>query len=160
MKKPEIRCLKKQKIFSKFTKKAQGFSYIETLICIMVILLLTVVVGVASLKLIDKAKLAKCYKEIETFKSALDEYYSECGSLPTQEQGLNALWEKPYLYPIPSVWNGPYLDSEVPLDPWGNEYNYKMPGNNGLPYEIFSYGSDGEKGGEGMAEDIYSWKRR
>ena len=142
------------------SKTSEGFSYIETIVCIMVMLILTVVVGVASLKLIDRAKQAKCSKEIETFKSALEEYYTECGSLPSQEQGLKALWEKPYLYPVPSNWNGPYLDSEVPLDPWGNEYYYNVPGPNNLPYEIFSYGSDGEKGGEGSAQDIYSWKRR
>ena len=143
-----------------FDKREGGFSYIETLVCIMVMLILTVVVGVASLKLIDRAKQAKCSKEIETFKNALEEYYTECGSLPSQEQGLKALWEKPFIYPVPALWNGPYLDSEVPLDPWGNEYCYKVPGPNNLPYEVFSYGSDGENGGEGCAKDIYSWKRR
>ena len=76
------------------------------------------------------------------------------------EQGLKALWEKPYLYPVPSKWNGPYLDTEIPPDPWGNEYQYKTPGPNNLPYEIFSFGADGEKGGEGKNADIYSWKRR
>ena len=93
-------------------------------------------------------------------RQALEEYYAECGSLPTTEQGLKALWEKPYLYPVPSKWNGPYLDTEIPPDPWGNEYQYKTPGPNNLPYEIFSFGADGEKGGEGKNADIYSWKRR
>lgn len=142
------------------SKKAEGFSYVETLICIMVMMILTVVVGVASIKLIDRAKEAKCHKEIESFRQALEEYYAECGTLPSTEQGLKALWEKPYLYPVPSKWNGPYLDTEVPPDPWGNEYQYKTPGPNNLPYEIFSYGADGEKGGEGKNADIYSWKRR
>lgn len=160
MNKKEIWQKIKKGITKELTKEAEGFSYVETLVCILVMLLLTVVVGVASLKLIDRAKEAKCYKEIETFKTALEEYYSECGALPSTEQGLTALWEKPLLYPVPSNWNGPYLDSEVPLDPWGNEYQYKVPGPNNLPYEIFSYGSDGEKGGEGKASDIYSWKRR
>lgn len=149
-----------KKIKKVLTSKSDGFTYMETVVCIAVMLILTVVVGVASLRLIDRAKEAKCQKEIETFRLALDEYYTECGVLPTAEQGLNALWEKPLLYPVPSKWNGPYLDSEVPLDPWGNEYNYRVPGPNGLKYEIFSYGSDGEKGGEGTRTDIYSWKRR
>ena len=143
-----------------FLTELDGFTYTETIVCIMVMLLLTVVAGIASLKLIDRAKEAKCYKEIDAFCTALEEYYSECGTLPSQEQGLNALWEKPVLYPVPSMWNGPYINSEVPLDPWGNEYNYKVPGPNNLPYEIFSYGSDGEKGGDGNRKDIYSWKRR
>lgn len=152
--------LLKEKLKKGFTEGAEGFSYVETLVCIMVMLLLTVIVGVASLKLIDRAKEAKCHKEIEAFTLALEEYYSDCGILPSAEQGLEALWKKPVLYPVPSQWKGPYLDSEVPLDPWGNEYHYKVPGPNGLPYEIFSYGSDGKSGGEGSSQDIYSWKRR
>ncbi len=150
----------RKSVKEELSKEADGFSYIETVICIAVMVILTVVVGVASIKLIDRAKEAKCYKEIESFRLALEEYYTECGSFPSQEQGLFALWEKPVLYPVPSKWNGPYLDSEVPADPWGNEYQYRVPGSNNLPYEIFSYGSDGEKGGEGPKADIYSWKRR
>lgn len=144
----------------KILKNEDGFSYIETLVCVSIILILTLVVGVSSIKLIGTAKKAKCYKEIDSFKEALEQYYSECGVFPSQAQGLNALWQKPVLYPVPSKWDGPYIDTEVPLDPWGNEYVYKVPGANNLPYEIISYGSDGEKGGEGSAEDIYSWKRR
>ena len=142
------------------TKENEAFTYVETLICIAVILILTMVVGIASIKLIDNAREAKCRKEMDVFKQALEEYYTECGIFPTQEQGLNALWEKPVLYPVPSKWNGPYIDSEIPADPWGYEYHYKVPGTNNLPYEIYSYGSDGEKGGEGTKKDLYSWKRR
>lgn len=155
---------KKEKIvkeIKKIMKQTQGgFTYVETLVCLAVVLLLTAVVGIASIKIIDRAKQTKCYKEIETFKQALEEYYIDCGRFPSEEQGLGALWEKPYLYPVPAGWNGPYIDTELPADPWGYEYNYKVPGPNNLPYEIFSYGSDGEKGGEGTASDIYSWKRR
>ena len=149
-----------KKLYAIVTKEDEGFSYIETLVCIAVILLLTVVVGVSSIKIIDSAKETKCEKEIETFKQALEHYYTDCGSFPTEVQGLKALWEKPILYPVPSRWKGPYIDTELPLDPWGHDYLYKVPGPNNLPYEIFSYGSDGEKGGEGALKDIYSWKRR
>ena len=142
------------------TYELDGFSYVETVVCIAVMLLLTVAVGVASVKMIDRARFAKCLKEMETFRLALEEYYSECGAFPTKEQGLEALWKKPVLYPVPSRWNGPYLDSEVPDDPWGNSYVYRVPGSNNLPYEIISYGADGKSGGEGKEVDIYSWKRR
>lgn len=149
-----------KKLFIDNNKKVEGFSYIETLVCIVVMLILTVVVGISSIKLIDSAREAKCKKEIDTFKQALEQYYTECGTFPSEAQGLSALWEKPILYPVPVNWNGPYIDTELPLDPWGNEYKYKVPGQNNLPYEIFSFGSDGEKGGEGSKKDIYSWKRR
>lgn len=150
----------KGKIKKKTAYTVDGFTYVETLVCLAVVLILTLAVSVSAIKLIDRAKETKCRKEIQAFEQALEEYYVDCGRFPSQEQGLKALWEKPVLYPVPVKWNGPYLNSEVPLDPWGNEYVYKVPGTNNLPYEIISYGSDGEKGGDGTKEDIYSWKRR
>ena len=54
--------------------------------------------------------------------------------------------------------DGPYLSKAVPKDPWGNEYTYVVPGENGLPYGICSYGKDGMEGGEGNDADIKSWE--
>jgi general secretion pathway protein G len=55
------------------------------------------------------------------------------------------------------AWNGPYLKGGVvPNDPWGKEYVYRSPGEHG-PYDIMSYGSDGQEGGTGTAADIVSW---
>ena len=71
-----------KKLYAIMTKEDEGFSYIETLVCIAVILLLTVVVGVSSIKIIDSAKETKCEKEIATFKQALEHYYTACGSFP------------------------------------------------------------------------------
>lgn len=142
------------------SQKADGFTYVETLVCLAVILILTLAVTVSAVKMIDRAKETKCRKEMEAFAQALEEYYVDCGRFPSQEQGLDALWQKPVLYPVPSGWQGPYLSSEIPLDPWGNEYYYRVPGSNNLPYEIISYGSNGESGGEGTEKDIYSWRRR
>ena len=59
---------------------------------------------------------------------------------------------------MPRGWDGPYLTKELPRDPWGNEYRYRAPGPNNLPFEILSLGSDGAEGGEGDAADIVSWK--
>ncbi len=144
----------------KKTKRDDGFTFFETLICLAIILILTAVVGVSTVKYLDQARTAAAKSDIENFKKALETYYTECGMYPSKAQGLNALWEKPVLYPVPSLWNGPYLDTEIPLDPWGNEYVYNVPGKNNLPFEIISYGADGMEGGEGTAADIISWKRR
>ena len=50
-------------------------------------------------------------------------------------------------------WNGPYLKSGVPLDPWKNPYVYEPPLGN-QPYTVLSYGKDGAPGGEGDDQDI------
>jgi len=50
-------------------------------------------------------------------------------------------------------WSGPYLDKDIPPDPWGRPYQYSSPGRNG-PYDLFSFGKDGRAGGTGDAVDI------
>ena len=54
-------------------------------------------------------------------------------------------------------WDGPYLPKEIPLDPWGNPYEYRAPGEHG-DYDIISYGADGQPGGEGADMDVVNWK--
>ena len=60
--------------------------------------------------------------------------------------------------PEPKNWlAGGYLDgSKVPEDPWGGEYLYFSPGENG-PYDPFSLGDDRTEGGEGYGADISVW---
>lgn len=137
----------------------EGFSFMETIISLAIIMILTAAVGLGALRYLDQARLAACRSHMETFGKALQSYYADCGVYPTQAQGLEALWRKPHLSPVPARWAGPYLDREVPDDPWGNPYLYAVPGENGLPYQISSYGSDGQAGGEGMAADIISWQK-
>ena len=55
-------------------------------------------------------------------------------------------------------WNGPYLYKAIPNDPWGNMYEYMIPGNYGQQYGIRSFGADGYEGGEGNNADITSWE--
>ncbi|MEL3906612.1 MAG: type II secretion system major pseudopilin GspG [Treponema sp.] len=140
-------------------KKDKGFTLPETLIVIAIILILSATVGFSAFKFVGKAKVTACKNQIEVFKLSLQAYYLDCGTYPSGTQGLTALWEKPVLHPIPAHWNGPYIDRELPADPWNNAYIYKNPGDKGLPYTIISYGADGKEGGEGDAADIISWKR-
>lgn len=135
-----------------------GFTFVETLIVLTIILIMSAGVGFSAVKAIDKARTVSCKTQISTFKIALQSYYLDCGSFPTEAQGLTALWEKPVVAPVPNGWNGPYIDRELPLDPWNNPYHYETPGENGLPFSILSYGADAQKGGEKQDEDIVSWK--
>jgi general secretion pathway protein G len=85
-------------------------------------------------------------------------FRAEQGQLPTQEQGLEALVRKPTLPPVPEKFPAEgYLNSpNLPPDPWKHPYIYLVPGRQNEPFEIISYGSDGEPGGQGDAADITS----
>ena len=141
-----------------------GFTFVETLSVLAIGAVLAAGSTVSTTRIISLAKKTSAKNQIDQFYIGVQEYFLDCGSFPTSEQGLMALWEKPYLYPVPENWNGPYINKKPKRDPWGNEYIYinknsgflleTVPEN--LPYVIMSYGSDGIEGGKG--EDIVSWE--
>lgn len=135
-----------------------GFTLIEILVVVLIITILAGIVGVNILHKPGEARVSAARMQIQQLKTALHLYRAEQGRFPTQEQGLEALVRRPIREPVPEHYpEGGYLDSRrVPLDPWKNEYIYLAPGRAGEPFEILSYGSDGEKGGTGEAADISS----
>ncbi len=135
-----------------------GWTFIETLIVIAIVMVLTSSVGFMAIKYLEKARSVTARSQIETFSLALDAYYLDCGQYPTSTQGLVALWQKPTLDPVPLTWNGPYLNKPLPKDPWGNDYEYIVPGQSGLPFGIRSLGADKTEGGEGENADVCSWE--
>ena len=138
-------------------KSDEGFTFIETIITISIILILSAAVGFSAIKYIERARVASCRNQIETFRLALQAYFLDCGQFPTESQGLQALWEKPGFSPVPVRWDGPYVDRQIPKDPWGNDYVFQNPGEKNLPFSIMSYGADGKAGGEGVNAEIHSW---
>ena len=139
-------------------KSDKGFTFIETIISLSIVLILSAAVGFSSVKYIDRARIAACHNQIETYRLSLQSYYLDCGQYPTEAQGLEALWEKPLLAPVPQRWDGPYTDRQITKDPWGGDYIYKNPGEKNLPFSIKSLGSDNRPGGEGTNADINSWE--
>jgi len=135
-------------------KADEGFTFIETIITITIILILSAAVGFSAIKYVERARIAACRNQIETFRLALQSYFLDCGQYPTETQSLEGLWEKPILSPVPASWNGPYVDRQIPKDPWGNDYVYKNPGDKNLPFSIMSHGTGG--GGE-TSNEIHSW---
>jgi general secretion pathway protein G len=102
----------------------------------------------------SKVKAAKI--QVESLGSALDLFFLDNGRYPTSSEGLAALVRRPGNI---ATWNGPYLKGGVvPVDPWGNAYVYRSPGERGA-YDIVSYGMDGQQGGTGTAADIVSGAR-
>ncbi len=134
-----------------------GWTFLETLIVIAIVLILTSSVGFMAIQYLDKARVATARSQIDSFCIALESYYIDCGRYPSNEQGLAALWQKPTVEPVSNNWSGPYMYKKVPKDPWGYDYEYLVPGQNGLPYSIRAFGADGREGGEGKDADITSW---
>ncbi len=131
----------------------RGFTLMEMLIVLTIIALL---VGMVIFKVRDLtagAKPEKANSDLLTFKEMLAAYELDNGTLPTNNQGLKALWVKPTNEPVPPRWHAE-LDSEV-LDPWGHPYQYRNPGkHNPDKYDVFSMGEDGLPD---TADDIGNW---
>ena len=128
-----------------------------TLIEILVVLVLIGIVrGIVGGNFIgrgEKAKSDAAKIEIGQIGQALDLYKLETGRYPSSSDGLQALVTAPG---GASNWNGPYWKkSQIPKDPWGNDYRYTSPGQKGA-YDILSLGADGKEGGEGANKDIAS----
>ena len=135
-----------------------GVTLIEMLVVVTIIALFAALVGPRLLRRGDEARITAARAQINALMNAVNMYKLDSGLYPTTEQGLAVLWQKPQ---NAKLWNGPYIDGQVPADPWGNEYVYRYPseGAGDIP-EIISYGADGEPGGEGIFADVVSWKNR
>ncbi|WP_018248979.1 type II secretion system major pseudopilin GspG [Orenia marismortui] len=134
--------------------KEDGFTLIEMIIVIVIIGFLATMVGPNLFNRVSQAKQTSAYNQIDVFKLALDNYRIDNGKYPTTTEGLKVLAEDPG---SSDSWAGPYVD-KIPLDPWGNEYNYRFPGkNNSHKYDLWSYGADNKEGGTGENEDITNW---
>jgi len=133
-----------------------GFTLIEILVVITIIALIMSLVGPRVLNYLGESKVKAAKIQIQSLGSSLDLFNLDTGRYPTTAEGLTALVQSPGTI---ASWNGPYLKGGlVPNDPWGNAYVYRSPGEHG-PYDIMSYGSDGQEGGTGTAADIVSWAR-
>lgn len=135
-----------------------GWTFVETLVVIAIVMILTGMVSFFAFRNVDQAMRAASQTHIESYSLALNAYYVDNRTYPTTQQGLEALWTQPYTDPSPRNWSGPYIDRAPEPDPWGNEYEYRSPGENGLPFSIQSFGADGLPGGEGNNADIKSWE--
>jgi general secretion pathway protein G len=132
-----------------------GVTLIEMLVVVVIIGLFVALVAPNMFRSADKARVTQARTQIDSLMTALGEYKLDTGLFPTSEQGLEALRVKPA---DATTWNGPYLQKEIPKDPWNHDYIYKYPGEHGDGPDIISYGQDGQPGGEGFAADIVSWK--
>ncbi len=128
----------------------RGFTLLELLVVMAIIGLLAGYVGPRYFAQIGKSEVKAARAQIDALEKALDQYRLDTGHYPTQDQGLAAIIKKPANEPR---WDGPYLKKDLPLDPWGRAFIYKIPGERG-EFELVSLGKDGVAGGTGEAADI------
>ena len=146
-----MKIINKQK--SKITKN--GFSLIEILVVLLIIGLLSTLVAVNVLPSQDRARVEKAKADIAIMGNALEMYRLERFNYPNNEMGLRALLRSDEENFQNSLNTRGYIKS-LPKDPWGNEYQYVIPGDKG-EYDLFSMGADGNIGGEGLNADIGNW---
>jgi general secretion pathway protein G len=135
----------------------RGITLIEMLVVVTIIALFASVVGISVFKYLDDSKRKAARVQITNFRQVLLLYKASNGAYPSTEMGLTALRVKPE---NAERWDGPYLDGDVPLDPWGHPYLYKFPGDHGEEPDVVSLGADGQPGGEGNNADIVSWSNK
>ncbi|MEM9440311.1 MAG: type II secretion system major pseudopilin GspG [Pseudomonadota bacterium] len=132
-----------------------GFTLIELLVVLVILGLLAAFAAPQVLKYLSSAKTDAAEAQIKNIAAILDLYRLEVGSYPSEADGLDALIAAPA---DAARWNGPYVKQRDSLvDPWGELYGYRMPGEHG-DYDLYSLGADRTEGGEGEDQDVTSWQ--
>jgi len=142
------------------TTRSGGFTLIEIMAVVLIIGMLSGIVGFAVFQQVDKARVVTARAQIDRLESSLELYNMDNGRFPNTDQGLEALVNRPTSAPEPLNYQpGGYLKGgQLPLDPWGNEFQYESPGiNNVDSFDLWSFGADGAPGGEENDADIGNW---
>jgi len=131
-----------------------GFTLIEIMVVVVILGILAALIAPNVISRIDDAQATKVKQDIRAIESALKLYRLDNFRYPDSENGLDGLVTPPQ---DPDVrWpEGGYLD-RLPEDPWGNQYVYLYPGNQG-PFDLYTLGRDGQQGGEGLDADVGNW---
>jgi general secretion pathway protein G len=137
-----------------------GFTLIEIMVVIIILGLLAAIVMPRIVGETDRARYEQAKVQMRILEDALKRYKLDNGRFPTTDQGLESLVVQPSTGVVPRNYpTGGYLDKpEIPTDPWGNNYVYVSPGQNGPDFDLKSFGADGLEGGEGYDADLESWR--
>ena len=127
-----------------------GFTLLELLVVLAIIGLLGALVGPRLFERLEGSKVTTAQTQVRMLKTSLDTMRLDIGRYPTAEEGLDLLVRAPSEPLLRTRWHGPYLEGEVPLDPWGNPYQYSPTGRELNAITLYSYGPTGKPGGEAV----------
>ena len=139
---------------NKIQNVQKGFTLIEIMVVVAVIALLGAMIGPTLFNKVQQAEETRVAQDIRAIESALKFYRLDNYRYPTQSQGLSALLSAPS--GSEDRWNGPYLES-MPVDPWGQNYLYAYPSNNGRDFDVYTLGADQQENGQGADQDWGNW---
>jgi general secretion pathway protein G len=135
---------------------ARGFTLIEIMVVVVIIGLLAAFILPNVFGNVEKAQIAKVKGDIQGIETALTMYKLDNYKYPSTDLGLAALVQRPNDPTVRNWRDGGYI-KRVSKDPWGNPYQYLYPGLHGQEYDLYSFGADGQEGGEGPNADIGNW---
>ncbi len=146
-----------RKQLSRNHNRQRGFTLIEIMIVVVILGILASIVVPNIMGSPDEARIVKVKQDLRVLEGALNLYKLDNFTYPSTDQGLEALVKKPVGQPEAKNWKKNGYIKKLPKDPWGNDYLYLSPGSHG-EFDLFSYGSDGRKGGSDSAADIGNWE--
>ena len=132
------------------SRRRQGFTLMELLLVMAILVILASLAGFFLLQTQQTAYSQAAQTQIGLFEDLLDAYRLHVGSYPSTSQGLGALKDPPADLSNPKKWKGPYIEKDIPVDPWDNEYRYEAK--NKKEYRLWSMGPDGIDGTEDDVE--------
>jgi general secretion pathway protein G len=132
--------------------RRRGFTLMEVLLVMAILVILGSMVGFGVIKMKRNADEDAARVQISLFEQLLTAYRLDVGSYPNSNQGLQALILQPSDLPNPAKWRGPYTDKQIPMDPWGQPYQYELL--NADQFRIFSFGADMVNGSEDDISNI------
>jgi general secretion pathway protein G len=135
-------------------RAAAGFTLLEMLVVLVIIGLLAGLVAPRLFSRLDASKVQAAEAQVKMLRSAVMTMQLDIGRIPTPQEGLALLSSPPANAREAALWRGPYLDDKLPADPWGNPYQYAVPGADSQPFALYTFGADGRPGGSGDAADV------
>ena len=134
--------------------RQSGFTLLEMIVVLVIIGLIMGLVGPRLSEQAEKAKVQTAETQVKMLGGAVQTMRLDIGRLPTREEGLELLVQRPADPKAARMWSGPYLEEGLPQDPWGNSYQYEPTASGGKPFSLWSFGGDGKPGGEGNDADV------
>jgi general secretion pathway protein G len=132
-----------------------GFTMVELMAVLIILSLLFTLVATRVADQIDRARVTTTKANLKSLHTAVNQFKMDTGRYPTEDEGLDALINMPsdvMSYPV-----GGYLETtEVTKDGWARDFIYELWPDDTTAFRIVSLGADGEEGGEGYDDDLYS----